>query len=104
MTTTNTFPADVAAEVLRLRPALDCDDGHAAIRAVLTTDPTLTAEEAIEALDEAAELATADRKADTACESCRSYDATTERDGYAVCDGCAEAMDRGATIGNAYAG
>ena len=45
------YPAHIAAEVSALRPDLAAND---AIAAVLTTDPTLTASEVIEILDQAA--------------------------------------------------
>lgn len=46
-----TYPTNTAAEVSARRPDLAKGD---AIAAVLTADPTLTADEVIEALDEAA--------------------------------------------------
>lgn len=54
---TNTYPYDVAATVSLRRPDLAAGD---AIATVLTTDPTLTADQVIDILDEA----TADHAAD----------------------------------------
>ncbi len=48
---TVTYPRDVASEVAALRPDLVIGDG---VAAVLTADPSLSAEEVIEVLEEAA--------------------------------------------------
>lgn len=50
MTPKRPYPTDVAREVSLRRPDLAQDD---AIAAVLTSDPTLTADEVIEILDDA---------------------------------------------------
>lgn len=50
--TTTQYPVAVAQEVAARRPDLAATD---AIAAVLTADPTLTADQVIDALDEAAE-------------------------------------------------
>ena len=59
--TTRQYPREVAREVQARRPDLASGD---AIRTVLTVDPTLTAAEIIEILDEATADHTADRLAD----------------------------------------
>lgn len=56
---TKTYPIETAREVAALRPDLATTD---AISTVLTVDPTLTAQEVIDLLDEA----TADHAADVA--------------------------------------
>lgn len=58
---TTTYPAHVAREVSTRRPDLAAND---AVAAVLTSDPSLTADEVIELLDEAAADAAADRDAE----------------------------------------
>lgn len=45
------YPAHVAAEIMARRPDLRTDDGSTAIRAILTWDTTLTADDAIEIID-----------------------------------------------------
>lgn len=50
--TSSNYPTETAREVAALRPDLCAGD---AVAAVLTADPTLTAAEVIEALDEAAD-------------------------------------------------
>jgi len=61
MNSTLPYPREVAREVQARRPDLASGD---AIRTVLTVDPTLTAAEVIEILDEATADHTADRLAD----------------------------------------
>lgn len=53
------YPAHVAREVAAIRPDLCGDD---AVAAILTADPALTAQEVIDALDEATEDYAADRE------------------------------------------
>lgn len=57
-----TYPIEVAAEVAARRPDLCSGD---AVTAVLTADPTLTADEVIAGLDEAAEDWAAEQAADS---------------------------------------
>jgi hypothetical protein len=59
--TVEPYPTETARAVAALRPDLSSGD---AISAVLTTDPTLTAEQVIEVLDTAAEDAERDRAHD----------------------------------------